>query len=81
MQNFQDWLRRRAQLPHLSLKKKKKKKKKKEKKVCCFKDFQSSERNLRIFMFSDMFGMIYRSTPLLNTWSANTTTTYSIAQF
>jgi hypothetical protein len=27
MQNFQDWLRRRAQLPHLSQKKKKEKKK------------------------------------------------------
>jgi hypothetical protein len=26
MQNFQDWLRRRAQLPHLSQKKKRKKK-------------------------------------------------------
>jgi hypothetical protein len=30
MQNFQDWLRRRAQLPHLSQKKKKKKKKREE---------------------------------------------------
>jgi hypothetical protein len=30
MQNFQDWLRRRAQLPHLSQKKKKKKKEKKK---------------------------------------------------
>jgi hypothetical protein len=40
MQNFQDWLRRRAQLPHLSLKKKKKKKKKIAKKKVGFKKFK-----------------------------------------
>jgi hypothetical protein len=75
-EKFQDWLRRRAQLPHLSQKKRKKKEE-----IVLIQRFSVFRTQFEIFMFSDMFGMIYRSTPLLNTWSANTATTYSIAQF
>jgi hypothetical protein len=39
MQNFQDWLRRRAQLPHLSQKKKKKKRKKKGEEIVLIQRF------------------------------------------
>jgi hypothetical protein len=48
MQNFQDWLRRRAQLPHLSQKKKKKKKREEIVLIQRFSVFRTQFENIHV---------------------------------
>jgi hypothetical protein len=48
MQNFQDWLRRRAQLPHLSQKKKKKKRREEIVLIQRFSVFRTQFENIHV---------------------------------